>query len=69
MKTVNFKTNINCGSCLTSVTPILNDILGADNWSVDLSQTDKVLTVNSNEYTAEIIKRIEDAGYNIEVKN
>ena len=30
MKTVKYKTNINCGSCLKSVTPFLNELANVD---------------------------------------
>jgi hypothetical protein len=32
MKTLQFKTNINCGGCIKAVTPTLNEQAGAGNW-------------------------------------
>ena len=34
MKSYKFKTNINCGGCINSVTPFLNELKDAE-WNVD----------------------------------
>mgnify|MGYP003678000043 CR=1 FL=1 len=54
MKTVKYKTNINCGSCLKSVTPFLNELANVDTWKVD----------NGSE--EQIIKAVKHAGFKIE---
>lgn len=35
MTELKFKTNINCGSCIKSVKPFLDEAVGENNWSVD----------------------------------
>ena len=40
-----FKTNINCGGCVASVKPHLDNADGIWHWEVDTTK-DKVLTVN-----------------------
>jgi len=61
-----FKTNINCGSCVRSVTPFLDDISGVTIWRVDVEQEDKVLTVEGDVPPSAIIKMVEEAGFDIE---
>ncbi|KAA9332375.1 heavy-metal-associated domain-containing protein [Hymenobacter busanensis] len=66
MQTLRFKTNINCGGCIKAVTPALNNVAGLDNWQVDTASADKILTVTSDDLTAqEIIAAVEDAGFSI----
>lgn len=68
METIKFKTTIKCSGCVATVTPGLNETVGANNWQVDLQSPDKVLTVNTNETNKEkdVIKKLEEAGYKAE---
>jgi copper chaperone len=67
MKTLKFKTNVNCGGCISTVTPVLNEIKGITHWSVDTANPLKVLTVESEDTTsAEIITALKGAGYKAE---
>ncbi|PRY13790.1 copper chaperone [Pontibacter ummariensis] len=64
MKDLQFKTNINCGGCVSKVTPVLNSTEGVQEWSVDTTQKDKVLTVKTDTLSAnEIVATIEKAGF------
>ena len=64
MKTLKFKTNVNCGGCISTVTPHLNEIKGISKWSVDTANPQKILTVETEETTsAEIINALNAAGY------
>ena len=66
-KDFQFKTNINCGSCVATVTPFLNDAEGICHWKVDTSNKDKVLTVKSEGITEkEVIEAVQKAGFKIE---
>lgn len=56
MKTLKFKTNINCGGCVSKVTPFLNKQEGVDSWEVDTDNPDKILTVESNGASEEDVK-------------
>jgi copper chaperone len=47
METLQFITNINCGGCVSRVTPFLDAVTGIANWKVDTSVSTKLLTVNS----------------------
>lgn len=68
METIKFKTTIKCSGCVATVTPGLNEAVGANNWQVDLQSPEKVLTVNTNETNKEkdVIKKLEEAGYKAE---
>lgn len=58
-----FKTNINCGNCIKSVTPHLNKNLDIEKWEVDTDNPDKILTVEGNLSAEEVVKTVEEAGY------
>jgi len=68
MKTLKFKTNVNCGGCIATVTPYLNKLSGIDKWSVDTTNPMKILTVETLDTAPEtIIEVLKDAGYKGEV--
>jgi copper chaperone len=63
-KTMKFKTSINCNGCLSKVTPTINKIDGIIEWSVDLADKDKILTVVAENVEAiEIIQKISQTGF------
>ena len=67
MKTVRFKTNINCGNCIKSVTPFLNELDNIDIWKVDIDSPDKILEVTLDDDNDEaVISAVQKAGYTIE---
>jgi copper chaperone len=47
METLKFKTNINCGGCIASVTPVLNGLEEIQKWNVDTASPDKILTIEA----------------------
>ena len=68
MKKYQFKTNINCGGCLSVVTPYLNEDPGIKHWNVDTLNPSKILTVETDVLEApEVKKIIEKAGYKAEL--
>lgn len=67
MPTYTFKTNINCGNCIKSVTPALNELDNIDLWKVDTENPEKVLTVElDDEDVNSVIQAVEGAGFKIE---
>ena len=65
-KNLQFKTNINCGGCVASVKPHLDNADGICHWEVDTTNKDKVLTVKSEGMTEqEIIDTVKKAGFTI----
>ena len=66
MKTVKFKTNINCNGCIKSVTPFLNELDNLDIWKVDIDNSDKILEVtldDDNDKT--VTDAVKKAGFEI----
>jgi copper chaperone len=67
MKTVKYKTNINCAGCLKSVTPFLNELDNIDTWKVNIENPDKILEVNLDDENDEAIaEAVKKAGFEIE---
>ncbi len=68
MKIIKFKTNINCGGCVATVTPFLNESGFISNWQVDTNSPDKVLTVSGEGIEPQQIQNlVEEAGFKAEV--
>ena len=66
MTSLTFKTNINCGSCVRSVTGFIEEVKGIDHWEVDTENPDKILTVKGDVALKAVVEAVEDAGYDIE---
>ncbi|RMG68336.1 MAG: copper chaperone [Bacteroidetes bacterium] len=67
--TYTFKTNINCGGCIATVTPFMEKATGITSWAVDTNNPEKILTVETdclNE--AEVMAVVQEAGFQIEPK-
>lgn len=66
-KEFQFKTNINCGGCVASVTPHLDNAAGICEWNVDTNNKDKVLTVKTEGVTRDqVLDLIKKAGFKAE---
>lgn len=69
MKKAVFKTNINCGGCIATVTPFLEKAVTINQWEVDTNSKDKKLTVLGDQLDkSEVIKLVKEAGFKIEEK-
>jgi len=67
MKTITYKTNINCGSCIKSVTRFLNELDNVDEWKVDTDNPEKILTVEIDDEDSNIVlEAVKAAGFEIE---
>jgi copper chaperone CopZ len=66
MKTLRFKTNINCGGCVKAVTPILNATATIESWQVDTMNPDKILTVTCALDEGQVVELLEQAGFQAE---
>jgi copper chaperone len=68
MKKLQFKTNINCGNCVRSVSGFLNDVPNIQKWEVDTDHPEKILTVEGEKVTMEeVVEAVEDAGFDIAI--
>ncbi len=64
MKTLAFKTNINCANCVRSVTGFLNEVPEIEHWEVDTEHPGKILQVKGEGLTPEqVIEAVEEAGF------
>ena len=69
MKKATFKTNINCGGCVATVTPFLDKAKTVENWSVDTDSKNKWLTVEGDVLDKEeVISSVQSAGFEIKEK-
>lgn len=67
METLKYKTNINCGGCVATVTPYLDKLEGIQQWEVNTDDPNKILTVSGeNLQDAAIQQAVEEAGFNAE---
>lgn len=70
METKQFKTNINCSGCVAKVTPVLNPLLGENQWEVNTAHKDKILTVAlGNLDETSLMEQVKHAGFKIELIN
>lgn len=67
MKTLKFKTNAKCGGCVARIGEALGSVVPEGKWSIDLSTPDRVLTVETDLSTEEIVRIVTEAGYKAEV--
>lgn len=67
MKTLKFKTNINCSGCLARVTPLLDKYDQIKKWSVDTLNPEKILSVEGETIEAnDVINVVAKAGFKAE---
>lgn len=67
METLKFKTNVNCGGCIATITPHMNEIKGIAKWNVDTANPQKIMTVEADSLQPEIvIETLKKAGYKAE---
>ncbi len=67
MNTVRLKTNAKCGGCVARIGERLAEAgLNADQWSIDLTSPDKVLTVTSDLPAQRLVELVAEAGFRAE---
>ncbi len=67
MKILTFTSNIACNGCVSKVKPFLDELEGVIKWEVDIGNPQKILTVQSNELSADQIQEaVIKAGYQLE---
>ena len=53
METMSFKTNAKCMGCLTKIEETLQSKINSEEWNLDLSDPERILTVTSDKLTAD----------------
>lgn len=66
METLKFKTNIKCAACVAKVTAALNETAGENNWSVDIQNPAKILSIESEAKVEDVRSALEKVGYRAE---
>ncbi len=66
-KEIQFKTNLNCGGCVSKVKSDLDEANGICEWNVNTDHSDKILTIKSDGITEEeVVAIIESKGFKAE---
>lgn len=69
-KNLQFKTNLNCGGCVSKVKAELDSADGVCDWNVDTANPDKILTINAYGITEEeVIALVKKKGFKAEPLN
>jgi len=59
-----FKTNLNCESCVAAVKPFLDDVPNIRDWKVDTKTSDKILTVTGDSISLDsVTTAVANAGF------
>ena len=67
MKTLQFKTNINCSGCIANISVKLNKEKEIKTWEVDITNPGKILTVQTEQFTEQqVIEVVNKAGFKAE---
>lgn len=61
-----FKTNIKCDGCIATVTPVLDQAVGAGNWQVDLNDPLRILTLPEGIDLPKVQSDLKAVGYRME---
>lgn len=71
INTLKFKTNVRCENCIAKIKPYLNEKPNIKNWEVDLTNPDRILTVEGDDIrSSEVSEALSKAGYFAEkIKN
>jgi copper chaperone len=66
MVTLQFKTNIKCSACVEKAGKALDEETEIQEWKVDVTSNDKILTVKGENISPELVqKTLDKAGYKI----
>lgn len=61
-----YRTSAKCNGCVSAIAGKLDEIMGREDWNIDLTSPDRVLTVKSDVAEEEIVSRVKDLGFKIE---
>lgn len=61
-----YRTSAKCNGCVSAIAGKLDEIMGREDWNIDLTSPDRVLTVKSDVAEEEIVSRVKSLGFKIE---
>jgi copper chaperone len=66
MSVYQFKTSINCGNCVNLVKMYMEEVPNLEQWNVETTNPDKILTVSGNNLSADaVVEKVQEAGFTI----
>ena len=66
MKNTKYKSTIQCSACVAKVTPALDAVAGKGQWSVDLTDPARTLTIQSDVAPEKVAQALAPVGYRAE---
>lgn len=66
MKTSKFKTTAKCSGCVAKIGEVLDKAVKHDQWNIDLSTPDRILTITSDLSDDRVIELVKEAGFKAE---
>ena len=66
MKPRTFKTTAKCGGCVAKIETSLNTAVARNQWNIDLSTPDRILTITSDLSDEEVVRLVTAAGFKAE---
>jgi copper chaperone len=66
MQTLQFKTTINCGGCIATVSPALNNNDKIQKWDVDTKSANKTLSITTDYTPKEVEYILQKLGFKAE---
>jgi copper chaperone len=61
-----YKSTIQCSGCIAKVTPVLDEVAGKGQWSVDLTSPTKTLTIEPDVAAEKVARALAQVGYKAE---
>ena len=61
-----YRTSAKCNGGVSAIAGKLDEIMGREDWNIDLKSPDRVLTVKSDVAEEEIVSRVKGLGFKIE---
>ena len=65
---IHVKTSAKCAGCVAKIGEELNRFLTPEQWSLDLSNPDKLLTVNADVPAERVVEAVRAAGFKAELR-
>ena len=65
---IQVKTSAKCAGCVAEIGEKLNQFLTPEQWSLDLSNPDKLLTVNADVPAERVVEAVRAAGFKAELR-
>ena len=65
---IQVKTSVKCVGCVAKIGQNLNQFLTPEQWSLDLSNPDKLLTVNADVPAERVVEAVRAAGFKAELR-